>query len=339
MEDGTRPNQPVQVQLVCHGAVRQQVGSHHGQFSFDVGTNRNATLSDASVSGAPSDDQFFDSASLDGATSVGPKGHSMDLSGCELRASLPGFGSEVIRLGRRQALDNPQVGEIVLFRLEGVTGSTISVNTSRAPKQAKKAFHKAEDELKKKKPDPARAARELEKAVREFPEFSAAWYLLGEVRLVLQDPDGAQQAFQKAIASDAKYITPYLSLAGLEVNRGHWEKTARLSRQVIELNPYVIRAHYLNAAANYALGNLDIAEESARRVAEDQEVRNYPQTWFILGGILAQKDNVSSATAEFRHFLEVQPEGPLAERVKLILSQWKEQGLMGKELAKEIPKD
>ena len=339
LEDGTRPQQPVQVELVCYGAVRQQVYSSGGQFSFDLGRSKSLAMTESSVSGAPSDSEFLGNASLSGSSGIEPAGNTLDLSGCELRASLSGFRSDTIRLGRRRALDNPNVGEIVLHRLAGVEGTSISINTSRAPKKAKKAFENAQKELRKKDAKPSRAAKELEKAVKEFSEFAEAWYLLGEMRLALQDQSGAQEAFQQAISSDPEYITPYLSLAELEISQGRLEAAARLSKEVIGLNPYVTNAYYLNAAANYSLGNLDEAEESAQKVTENKEARLYPQTYFILGGILAQKGNVSSATAEFNYFLEVQPEGTLADQVKQILSEWKKQGLIGEEPAGGAPKD
>lgn len=334
MEDGTRPEQPVEVSMICYGAVRQQVLSQRGQFSLDVGRSRSLATMDSSQSGAPSDDQF-----VGGISSIEAAGNTVDLSGCELRAFLAGFSSDTIGLGRRRAVDDPNVGEIVLHRLEGVEGTTVSTSISRAPKKAKRAFEKAEEELGKKKAQPAKAAKELEQAVKEFPEFAAAWHLLGELRLVLDDPGGAQKAFKQAIDSDPQYIRPYLSLAKLLVSQGQWEHAARLSDRVIELNPYVTYAYYLSAASNYSLGNLNVAEKSARRVLENEGARPYPQTYFILGGILAQQGKITPATAAFNHFLEVEPAGPQANQAKQILSQWSEQGLISDPQPEESPKD
>jgi hypothetical protein len=65
-----------------------------------------------------------------------------DLFSCELRASLPGFRSDVVSLANRRFMDNPEVGTIVLHRLGNVEGLTISATTMAAPKDAKKAYDK-----------------------------------------------------------------------------------------------------------------------------------------------------------------------------------------------------
>ena len=334
-DDGTRPQEPVLVEMLCYGEVRRQTYAIRGQFSLQFGTSRPVTFMDSSVSDAAQDDEFFQANRLgvDRPSQAFSKNvlNNLDLSGCELRARLPGFQSERIQLGRRRPLDTPDVGEIVLHRLSDVGDTTVSVTTLRAPKKAKKAYENAQKELKKKKASPSRARRELENAVKVFPEFAAAWHLLGEVRLTRKDSTGARQAFEKAIAADPEYVLPYLSLAKLEVEQGRWEDAAKWSSGVIELNPHIMYAHYLSAAANYSLGKLDLAEEAVQEVQKSGEAQRYPVTYFILGGILAQRGNIPSATAEFNRFLQVQPEGPLAQQSKQILAEWERRGLIGKE--------
>ena len=60
-------------------------------------------------------------------------------------------------------MDNPDLGVIVLHRLDGVQGTTVSVKTLTAPKRAKKAYEKAQKELKKDDPDHAKAAKGLQR--------------------------------------------------------------------------------------------------------------------------------------------------------------------------------
>lgn len=341
LDDGSRPEEQVQVEMLCHGSVRRQTYAFDGRFSLEFGTRRPAEFMDASVSGPGLDDELFRGqggglGSLSASTSMF---NTLDLTGCELRASLPGFRSDTIHLGRRRPLDDPDVGVIVLHRLGNFEGTIVSVNTLKAPKNAKKAFEKAQKELNKKKANHSKAAKELQKAVKLFPEFSAAWSLLGETRLALQDHNGARQAFEKAIAAEPKYISPYLSLAGLEFEQGRWGEVAQLSSGVIKLNPYVTHAHYLRGVANYYLGRLDLAEESVRNVQTSNKARHYPATHFILGAILARKGNIPSATSEFHRYLEVQSDGPLAEQSKQILAGWEKLGLIAKRQPSETPEN
>ena len=46
---------------------------------------------------------------------------------CELRASVAGFTSDTINLFNRRTADNPDVGTIVLHRIAGVEGASISL--------------------------------------------------------------------------------------------------------------------------------------------------------------------------------------------------------------------
>lgn len=340
-EDGTHPEEPVLVEMLCNGSVRRQTFTHQGYFSLEFGKNTRVEVREASVEGFIRPKEFYQGRrdSLDGrvisAYSAKVQDY-LDLSGCELRAVLPGFQSDSILLGRRSPLEKPDVGNIML-RGSDVKGTIVTPTTLKAPKKAKKAYQDAQKELRKKKVNYSKAAKELEKAVKEYPEFAAAWHLLGKVRLAREDGSGAHQAFKKAITADRKYVNPYLSLARMEFGQDRWEEVDRLSREVIALNPDMIYAHYLCAAANYPMGRLDLAEESARKVLDSKEAQRYPHTHFILAGVLAQRGNVASATAEFYRFLEVEPEGPLAEEAKQILADWERLGLIGKREAATVP--
>ena len=178
MDDGSSLPGPVTVNLVCQGSVRQQAATFgDGDFSLELDFDLKSM--DASVSGNEADsvDAF---ARVPGGQSYSDR--ELDLRGCELRTALAGFRSNSIKLGLRRSMENSDVGVIVLQRLDEVSGLTVSFTTLRAPKKARKAFDKAQKELKKPKGNISKAIKELKKAVKAFPEFAAAWYLLGTSR-------------------------------------------------------------------------------------------------------------------------------------------------------------
>jgi hypothetical protein len=169
MEDGTAPPEPVVLMLVCNGRPRPQgYTDSKGRFSVALGQNQQV-FADASM----------DSTDMRSIMNPGPtRGISeRDLVGCEFRAELPGFQSDVIQLAGRRVLDNPEIGVIVLRRLANVEGFTFSLTTANAPKEAKKAYEKALSLKKKRKP--AEAEVHLRKAVEIYPKFAAAWFELG----------------------------------------------------------------------------------------------------------------------------------------------------------------
>ena len=339
LDDGEPPAESTQVELICQGTTIQQVyTSGGGSFSFQInlggsGPNNQMPI-DASISSTTSSPW---GSGLDGSGSNNDFGASLgssirydsvNLSACELEAKLAGFRSDKIRLGPRRALDDPDVGVIVLHRSARAETATISLKTLAAPKDAKKAYEKALKELGKKKVNLNKTSKELEKAVKIYPEFAAAWQLLGEVRLELKDQPAARQAFEQAMAADSQYANPYIALAMLEIDEEHWEEAARLSGQALELDSQLVRAHYFHALANSSLGRLDVAEESALQVQKSSRAKNYPLTHYILGWIMSQKGDFPAAADEYRRLLEIAPSSQIGQRLQDQLSRWTADGLI-----------
>ncbi len=337
LDDGQVPGTRTKVELRCQGSViRQEYTSNSGGFSIEVtgGAQGGFRPVDASVSSSSSS-QFGignDSNSF-GSTGLGTGGslastRSIDLSNCELQAQLPGYQSDVISLGRRRALDNPDVGLIILHDLQGPEAGTVSLKTLAAPKDARKAWEKAGKELQKKKPNASKVIKELEKAVEIYPEFASAWHMLGEVHLAQNDRPAASQAFEAAQAADPIYVNPLLSLALMAVEEERWKEAVDLCNLVLELNPNIIKAHYLNALAYSSLGQIDAAEKAALLVQERNQDQTYPLVYYVLGFAESQRGDFPSAADRYRTFLDILPNVPLAERMKEQLALWQEQGLI-----------
>jgi tetratricopeptide (TPR) repeat protein len=252
----------------------------------------------------------------------------MDLSACDLTARLTGYQTAALGLGRRKALDSPDVGVLVLHSLEGSAGGTISLKTLAAPKKAKEAYEKAGKEFTKEKPNYSKVAKELEKAVKIYPEFASAWHLLGEIHLKQNDRSAAAEAFEEAKAADPAYVNPYLSLALMALEEERWQEAADLCGQTLEMNPQLTKAHYYNALAYVSLGHLDDAESSALLVLEHKQAQIYPLTYYVLGFADSQRGNFPSAAARFRSLLEIQPNLPLARKLEEELALWQKQGLI-----------
>ena len=336
LDDGQVPGQQVRVELECQGTVvRQEYLSPGGTFSLEIssgasGAGRQPPM-DASASSSsysPFGNNSSFGSQVGGLPSIGIQRRQVDLSSCDLKALLPGYLSDVIRLGRRRALDNPDIGVIVLHNLDSAGGGTISLTTLAAPKKAKEAYKKAGKEFTRKNPDYSKVAKELEKAVDIYPEFASAWYMLGDVHLIQKDRPAASEAFEHAKAADSAYVNPYLSLALMALEEERWEEAADLCSQALELNPQFIKTHYLNALAHSSLGSMDIAEESALLVQERNQAQNYPLVYYVLGFADAQRGDFPSAATRYRTYLEIRPHSSIAGRLKEQLAQWQEQGLL-----------
>jgi tetratricopeptide (TPR) repeat protein len=340
MEDGSPVPDAAGVELLCNAQIRKRVKPYaNGDFmvvlgddssdTLDIATPRNPATSATSPYNAPSNTAGAN-ARIGGATTAGEDAGRFDLSGCELRAAMPGFQSNLIALGPRRRLDKSEVGMLVLRRTAAVDAVMISANTLAAPSRARVAFENARREAQKEKWDYAYAGAELKKALDEYPNFAAAWHLLGIMRLAQKDSDAASEAFQKAIAADPSYVEPYVELASMDVMQQRWISAVKWIEPALKLNPNIPYANYLGASVYFQLGNYDAAERSALALWKTRDVERFPMTHYILGAVKAQRGDYESAAARFRDFLATKPDAAHAQAIGELLADWEREGRIQK---------
>jgi len=324
LDSGTPPPESVTIERVCNGTPRAEAYTDSkGRFSFQLGANNNGVMQDASMG---SDRGLGGFGGIGGNSSSQGMGQNMgvserDLMGCEIRASLAGYRSDMINLSGRRQMDNPELGTIVLHRIAGVEGVSISASSLNAPKDAKKAYDKGHELLKKQKIADAR--KELEKAVELYPGYAVAWFDLGLAKENQNDIDGARAAYAKALAADSKYLKPYPQLLSIAVKQQNWQETAEMSAKLVKLDPVDYpTAHYYNAVSNYFLKNYDVAEKSIRE-AQKLDTRNrIPKSNQLLGAILIEKRDYTGAAEQIRKYLSVLPaNSPETDNVKKQLEE------------------
>jgi tetratricopeptide (TPR) repeat protein len=321
LDDGTPPPEPVTIERVCGGNPRPEgYTDSKGRFSFQLGQRNNGMLADASTSSmGDASDPFggggfgntSQSSRLGG--SGGSSGMRIQLMGCELRASLPGYQSSIIPLSNRNPLDNPDVGTIILKRLGNREGSVFSATNAFAPKDAKKSMEKGRDLLKKKKYD--EAEKEFAKAVEVYPKYSSAWFEIGKLQEAKGEIEEARKSYGQSLAADAKYTPPYQHLFMLSVKEQKWDDVADTTARLLKLNPYDFPdAYYYNAISNYNLKRLDEAEKSAKSLY-DQNPKRFARAGYVLGLVMAQKEDFAGAVDHLKKYLEDTPNAPDRETV------------------------
>jgi len=231
------------------------------------------------------------------------------------------FGDRAFSLlGARRALDNPDVGTIILRRLANVEGLTISATSALAPKDAKKAFEKARNAAKKQKWE--EAEKEFQKAVDLYPKYAAAWYQLGLVQQELKNDEGARKSYAQALAADPKFVSPYQQLAMMAAHEQKWQEVIDDTDRLLRLNPVDFpQAWLFNSLGNYYLKNLDAAEKSAREGISHDAAHHYATMNHVLGVILAQKQDYAGAAAQLRDYIHFAPNANDIAQVKEQLSE------------------
>lgn len=299
LEGGLKPTEPIEIQRICSGLPRREgFTNSKGEFQFQLGLSM---LQDASES----DPNNPTSTPLSRSRSSQPK--QFQYQGCELRASLPGFQSTSVPLHIEDDFGEANVGTIVLTRMGNVEGSTISLTSLAAPKGARDAYErgrKAEQQQRF-----SEAEKELNKAVELYPQYAAAWDLLGTIH---QDhPDLAIKEFSASIASDKQFVNPYFGMALIALKQKRWADVQSFTEQVLRLNAYAFPlAHLYNSAANYYLGHIAAAEQSARRFQSLDTNHRRPDVSLLLADILEAKKDYTGAAQELRLYLTLVPSSP-----------------------------
>ena len=328
MEDGTAPPSEAVIERVCNGRAHAEgYTDTHGNFSIQLFQANNGVMQDADETGGMGGMR----PGMGGVGSTGgnvtPMGSAggtyaedRALMGCELRAKLAGYRSQTVSLSGHRPMDSPDVGTILLHR-NGANeeGSTVSAVSLAAPKDARKAFEKGEEALKKRKTEDAQ--KDFEKAVAAYPHYAAAWCELGKLQMT-EDAAGARKSFQSAVDADPKFVEPYVEMAVLDTKAEKWQSVADLTGKAIGLDSFDYpQAYYLNAVSNYYLKNMDAAEKSAREAARLDTRHLYPGNFHLLGVILAQKQDYAGAREQLQNYLKLAPNAQDAETVKKQLEQ------------------
>jgi hypothetical protein len=323
LDDGTPPSEPVTIERVCNGSPRAQAYTDRkGRFSFQIGQT-STVVQDASEDGSNLPGTSRPVTSI--ASGAGPQPQlpgepDTQLANCDLRAVLSGFRSDSVSLGARRLMDDPNVGTIMLHRLANVEGSAISVTSLQAPKEARQAYDRALQDLRKNKlPE---AAKELHKAVDIYPKYAAAWYELGRIQAQKGDIEQARTSFAHAVAADAKFISPYAQLAELEAKAENWAELADITTKLLKLDAVDYpMAYFYNATANLNLGAIDAAERSARAGEKLDAPHRFPKLEQVLAMILARKKDYTGAAAHLRRYLLLAPDAQDAAPMKKELAE------------------
>jgi len=316
LDDGTPPPDLVKIEKICGTAPKPQgYTDSKGRFNFQLDSNIGimSDASDASFGGIQGQQRNSNYGN------VGRNGEQ-GLSGCELRAVLPGFRSDTVNLSMHRAFDNPNVGTMVLHRIGGVEGTTISYTSLHAPKDATHAFEKGRDALKKNK-EPE-AEKQFRKAVELYPAYATAWYELGRLEEGRKQMKEATEDYRKAMEADAKYLSPFLTLSNIAMHNSEWAQAADLTDRAIRLNSVEFpQMYYFNALANLNLRHLDQAEKSAREAQKLDTRKTFVKLDQLLAAILVEKQDYPGAARQMRAYLEANPQAKDASQVRAQLAE------------------
>jgi tetratricopeptide (TPR) repeat protein len=307
LENGGVLPEPVAIERVCNGVIRREgYTDFKGQFEFQLGLNigfQDASENDSRITPNPLP-----------RPGSGSGRRPLDLTGCEFRAVLAGYQSSVAMLRTSGDTWQFDVGTIFLKRMGDAKGTTISVTSMAAPKDAMRAYEKAQ---KIKADKPVEAEKDLNKATQLYPQFAAAWTLLGDMHRQRNDFEDARAEYARAIAADPQFVNPAYGLAMIAMQEKKWDEAIRLTEQVVKMNAAAFPlAYFFNAAANYNQQKFDAAEDSGKKFKALDTQHNHPDVCLLLSYIFSRKQDYAGAAREIRDYLAASPNAPDAEALK-----------------------
>jgi predicted Zn-dependent protease len=202
----------------------------------------------------------------------------------------------------------------------GVHSPTVSAKRLAVPNKATSEYQKACGAFKGKKfPD---AEEHLRKAIEFYPDYPAAWVVLGQVLESENKIDDARAACSKAEDLDPGYVASYLCLAEFAANDSDWTDLAKLSTQALALdpigNPYAL---YYAADAGLHFNQLTQAEMHAQSAVKLDEWHHLPELHLLLAQIYEAAGNVVGEAVQLREFLKVAANSKDAPKARSILAK------------------
>lgn len=298
LEDGNPPPYTVVIERLCDGVHAEGYTDAKGVFNVDLGR-----------------DIIQDPLAVRTSMEMPASEPDRPFVNCQIRANLPGYRSDLVDMANAKPAGHPYLGTIVLHFVAKVEGHIVSITSLEAPKDAKKAFDRAQDFARKSEQD--KAVKDYQKAVQIYPEYAAAWYELGRLQLAKRQFSDAHQSFDAAMKADAKFLSPLLPLAALASQGQNWPELAEVTGRLLQLDAFDYpEAHYFNAVANYGLKKMEVAEKSAREAERLDLQHRYPDVFRLMASVLVARDQIPSACEQLSSYLKYFPNDPDASTVR-----------------------
>jgi len=184
-----------------------------------------------------------------------------------------------------------------------VRGASVSAIRLAVPSKARGQYEKACGALKKNKL--SEAEQHFRDAIQKYPNYPAAWVMLGQVLEDQQKMTEAHDACSQSIKVDPTYLPPYLCLAGLLDREKQWNDLLTWSDRFGGMNlGGELYSNYYRGLSLLHLRKLPEAQKSiAAAIALDSE-HHQPHLYFLLAQIYGEQGDVDGAAAQIEQFVK-----------------------------------
>jgi|HubBroStandDraft_6_1064221.scaffolds.fasta_scaffold00183_2 tetratricopeptide (TPR) repeat protein len=200
------------------------------------------------------------------------------------------------------------------------TAPTVKAGELKIPEKAKGEFRKACGDYRGKRF--ATAEGHARKAVEVYPQYAAAWVLLGQTLEAASRTEDARGACSQASTVDAQYAAAYLCLADVAGQLHDWQQALESADRALAIDPLQdVYGNFYSAMAHFHLGHLPVAERNAQQAIDADHFHRVPQTHLLLAQIYGAKHDLHGEAAQLRAFLKIAPNSPYAPGVRKSLAE------------------
>lgn len=202
--------------------------------------------------------------------------------------------------------------------------SFISASDLGMPSSAAREFEKANRLMAKQEWE--KATERLHKGLAIYPRYAAAYNNLGAVYSHLGNNTEAREALQKAIALDDRLAAAYVNLGRLSFLEKDFPTAESLLAKAINLAPAQNADElFLLADAQLTDHHLDEALQTSRQ-GHAEKLDHHASLHLLAANAYEQQNRINDCISELQLYLDEEPNGSSAERVRQALATLRARG-------------
>ena len=200
-----------------------------------------------------------------------------------------------------------------------VAAAFVSVSELGIPPNAQKEFEKASGLISKR--EWAKAKERLSKAIAIYPNYAAAYNNLGAVYSHTGDMAQAREALQRAIVINDHMAITYVNLGRVSYRTKDFAGVEGLISKALALGAPDADELTLLAYAELAERHLDQVIETSEQ-AHRTQLKNHAYLHVVAAKADEMQGKDDAAVAELQQYLDEEPTGKRAERVRTMLAKF-----------------
>jgi tetratricopeptide (TPR) repeat protein len=258
---------------------------------------------------------FADNAGRFSFNELGPGSYWVEVS-------APGFltAKEQVSVLSRST---PEV--VVQLQSEAVAQPAVpgAILDARVPPNAWQEWEQAELALQS--DNAGNARKHLQKAVKEYQSFAAAYRLLALLDFDEDKLEDAEQHVRQARTIEPENAYGYALEGALRNRQGRPEEALNLLERAVALAP-TWRGQFELAKAHFALKAFAEAAAAAQKALDFRNAA-FPEAHVLMGNILVNLRRYPAAALEYQTFLKMAPDSPSAGPARDVLNKMKAAGI------------